>query len=250
MSEIVATEPDWLLNGQVRFQQPVAGYRVAIDPILLAAAVPAVADDRVLDMGSGSGAAALCLHHRARDCRIVGLEIDPDMVALARQNADLNGTGDCVSFVHGDVASPPADIVPHSFDHVLSNPPFLEASRADCRGDSNAGRDAAHLEGDVDLPCWIAAMAGALKPKGRLTLVHRADRLDELLTELRRHAGEIVVFPLWPKSDRLAKRVLVSARTGVATPLRLSPGLILHEKSGSYTDLSRAILEGRSALTM
>jgi len=93
-------------------------------------------------------------------------------------------------------------------------------------------------------------MAAALKPKGRLTLIHRADRLDELLAELRRHAGEIVVFPLWPKQGQPARRVLVSARTGVATPLRMAAGLVLHEASGAYADAARDVLENGAPLVI
>ena len=238
-----ATTEDWLLNGQVRLNQPAAGYRAAIDPIVLAAAVPAVAGDLVLELGSGTGAAALCLHHRVRDCTIVGLEIDADMLALARQNASSNDAVGRVTFVHGDAADPSAQIADRAFDHVFSNPPYLEQTRADRRGNGSAQRDAAHIEHTAGLPVWIEAMVAALKPKGRLTLIHRADRLDELLAEVRRHAGEIVVFPLWPKSGRPAKRVLLSARTGVATPLRMAPGLVLHEASGAYTEAARDVLE-------
>lgn len=245
-----ATTEDWLLDGRVRFHQPATGYRVAIDPVLLAAAVPAVAGDVALDLGSGTGAATLCLHHRVRDCTIVGLEFDADMLALARQNALLNDVGDRVTFVQGDVTKPPAQIAAHCFDHVFSNPPYLETLRADSRGDTNAQRDVANIEKLANLQMWIEAMVAAAKPKGRLTLIHRADRLDGLLSELRRHAGEIVVFPLWPKLGRAAKRVVVSARTGVATPLRLSPGLVLHESSDAYTEAARAVLENGAPLVI
>lgn len=250
MAKASATTEDWLLNKQVRFQQPVAGYRVAIDPVLLAAAVPAAAGEVALDMGSGTGAAALCLHHRARGCQIVGLENDVDMLTLARQNALLNDAGNRVTFVHGDAAKPPVQIAAHSFDHVFSNPPYLEPARADGRTEGNPRRDAANLEQSMSLTAWIEAMAAAAKPKGRLTLIHRADRLDELLAELRRHAGEIVVYPLWPKSGHPAKRVLVSARTGVATPLRMAPGLVLHESSGAYTGAAREVLEKGAPLVI
>lgn len=245
-----ATTEDWLLNGQVRFHQPAAGYRVAIDPVLLAAAVPAVAGEKALDLGSGTGAASLCLHHRVRDCTIVGLENDADMLALARQNASLNDAGDRVTFVHGDAANPPAEVATQTFDHVFSNPPYLDPARADGRTEGNPQRDAANLEQSMSLPAWIEAMAAAAKPKGRLTLIHRADRLDELLAELRRHAGEIVVYPLWPKSGHPAKRVLVSARAGVATPLRMAPGLVLHETSGAYTEATRDVLENGAPLVI
>ena len=245
-----AITEDWLLNGQIRFQQPAEGYRVAIDPILLAAAVPAAAGDLALDMGSGTGAAALCLHHRVRGCQIVGLERDADMLALAQQNASLNDATDHVTFMQGDSANPPAQIAAQTFDHVFSNPPYLEPARADARIQGNPQRDAANLEQSVSLPVWIEAMAAALKPKGRLTIIHRADRLDELLAELRRHGGEIVVFPFWPKSGRPAKRVLVSARTGVSTPLRLAAGLVLHEASGVYTYAARDVLENGAPLVI
>ena len=116
--------------------------------------------------------------------------------------------------------------------------------------EGNPQRDAANLELSVSLPTWIEAMVAAAKPKGRLTLIHRADRLGELLAELGRYAGEIVVFPLWPKLARPAKRVVVSARTGVATPLRLSPGWVLHERSGAYTEAARAVLENGTPLVI
>lgn len=245
-----ATTEDWLLNGQVHFHQPAAGYRVAIDPVLLAAAVPAAAGEAALDLGSGTGAAALCLHHRVRDCAIVGLENNVDMLALAQQNASLNDAGDRVTFVRGDAAEPPAQIATRAFDQVFSNPPYLEPARADGRTAGNPQRDAANLEQSMSLTAWIEAMAAAAKPKGRLTLIHRADRLDELLAELRRHAGEIVVYPLWPKSGYPAKRVLVSARTGVAAPLRMAPGLVLHEASGAYTQAAREVLENGAPLVI
>ena len=254
MSESLARGPvtteDFLLEGQVRLRQPAVGYRVAIDPILLAAAIPAAAGDLALELGSGTGAAALCLHHRVRGCRIVGIERDVEMLELARQNAVLNDAGDWISFVRGDVGEMPQQIAAQAFDHVFSNPPYLEPERADGRGERNAQRDTATIENTANLPVWINSMAGALKPKGRLSLIHRADRLDEILVELRRYAGEIVVFPLWPKSGRPAKRVLVSARTGVATPLRIAPGLILHEGSGAYTEAARAVLEKGAPLVI
>ncbi len=250
LANVLPTTEDWLLGGRLRFHQPATGYRVAIDPILLAAAVAAVAGDVALDLGSGTGAAALCLHHRVRDCRIVGLDNDADMIAMARHNALLNDAGERVTFVQGDVADPPTQITAGTFDRVFSNPPYLAPERADGRAGGHAQRDAANIENSATLRMWLEAMVAALKPKGRLTLIYRADRLDELLAELRRYAGEIVVFPLWPKTGRPAKRVVVSARTSVATPLRISPGLVLHERSGAYTEAARAVLENGSPLVI
>ena len=63
---------DKLLDGRVTFLQPRHGYRVAIDPVLLAAAVPARSGDRILDLGSGTGAASLCLAARLQDVHVTG----------------------------------------------------------------------------------------------------------------------------------------------------------------------------------
>ena len=73
----VELSEDKLLGGRVRFCQPVSGYRVAIDPVLLASAVPAVSGSRVLDLGTGVGAAALCLAARVADCQIDAVELQP-----------------------------------------------------------------------------------------------------------------------------------------------------------------------------
>jgi tRNA1(Val) A37 N6-methylase TrmN6 len=55
-------------------------------------------------------------------------------------------------------------------------------------------------------------------------------------------AGGIAVFPLWPRAGEAAKRVLVQARQGLGTPLKLSAGLVLHEKDGVFTEAAEAIL--------
>ena len=81
---------DYLFDGNIHLRQPKIGYRVSIDTILLAAAVPAKNNEMILDLGSGTGASAICLHYRVRNCRVVGLENDPNMLALARENVLLN----------------------------------------------------------------------------------------------------------------------------------------------------------------
>jgi len=233
---------DALLGGRVRLQQPVDGYRAAIDPVMLAASVDAGAGDRVLEVGSGHGAAAICLASRVTDCRVTGIDIQPAMVRLANDNARLNDLSATVEFMIGDLVRPLPRIAAGGFDHAMANPPFLEAARADAS--PNEERATAHMEGVAGLEDWIAFMLRMVRSKGTLTMIHRANRLDEILSVLRGQAGEIVVFPLWPKEGKTPKRVIVRARKGIKTPLTISPGLVLHEDDGGYTARADEILRG------
>lgn len=214
--------------------------------MFLAAAVPARSGQRVFEPGAGVGVASLCLARRIEDVTVAGVEIQPDMVRLAGENARRNGLEDRVDIMVGALERLPPKLTPASFDHVMLNPPFLPPGRADAPPDSS--RAVATIEGEADLESWIVRSLAMLRAKGSLTIIHRADRLDELLSVLTGRAGEIVVFPLWPGYDQKpARRVIVRARKGVASPLRLAPGLVLHGgrgDGGDYTPQADEILRG------
>ncbi len=243
-----ATSADHLLGGRVRLSQPLEGYRVAIDPVFLAAAVPARAGESVLDLGCGVGAAALCLLTRLPELKVTGLELQAELVRLAGENARANGLAERFLAIAGDVARPPPRLAPGGFHHVLCNPPQLVAEAS--RPARSPARDAATREGAARLGDWIKTALAMLLPKGSLSFVHRADRLDALLAALLGRAGEIVVFPLWPGPGKPAKRVIVRARKDLATPLRLSPGLVLHEADGRYTAAAQAVLREAEGLVL
>jgi tRNA1(Val) A37 N6-methylase TrmN6 len=233
---------DRLLDGRVKLRQPRDGFRVAIDSVLLAAAMAVTEGATVLEPGAGVGAASLCLAARVPGCRIVGLELQRDLVRLAQQNIELNKAAQTVRVMTGDLAVPPAMLTPGGFDHVMMNPPFLAAGKVHAPVDPS--RAAAHVEGAAGLADWIRFALLMLRPKGAVTLIHRADRLDEALASLTGLAGEIVVFPLWPGQGKPAKRVIIRARKDIATPTRLAAGLVLHEDDGRFTPAADAVLRG------
>lgn len=233
---------DGFLGGRIRIRQPAGGYRAAIDPVFLAASIPVRPGERVLEAGAGHGTAAICLASRVPDCQVFGIEVQPELVRLANDNARLNGLAASVQIMVGDLVKPLPRLPAGTFDHVMANPPFLRADSADASPDS--GRTAANVEGEAVLADWIGFLVRMVRTKGTLTLVHRADRLDEILSLLRGEAGGVVVFPLWPKEGTPAKRVLVRARRGIRTPLVVAPGLVLHGEGGAYTPEADAVLRG------
>jgi tRNA1(Val) A37 N6-methylase TrmN6 len=119
------------------------------------------------------------------------------------------------------------------------------------RAPRSPSRATAHVEGSAPLEVWIDLALHALKPRGTLTLIHRADRLAEILGRLDGRAGDVVVFPLWPESrGKPAIRVIIQARKGVASPLRLQAGLVLHEDDGAYTREADRILRDGAAIDL
>src|SRR5215469_11566896 len=187
---------DGLLGGRVRLRQPADGARVSIDPVFLAASVPVEPGQLVLDIGCGTGAAMLCLAAREPQCRVTGLERQRDLVRIAGDNVILNGMGTRASVMVGDLLSPPPRISAGVFDHVIANPPFLNRGRANEVADP--ARAEATIEGDAELGDWIRFALTMVKPKGTITLIHRADRIDAVLGQIAGRSGEVVVFPLWP----------------------------------------------------
>jgi tRNA1(Val) A37 N6-methylase TrmN6 len=231
---------DAILGGRLRLRQPATGYRVGIDPVFLAAAAPTVA--RALDLGCGVGAAALCLARRLPAAAVAGLELQPALAALARENARLNGLEARIAIQEGDLLRPPAALPAGGFDLVMANPPFHAAGNA--TAPAEPGRARGHVEGAADLAAWVRQALRLAAPKGFLLMIHRPERLGDLLARLEGRAGGIIVFPLWPALGRPARRILLLARKGSAAPLTLAQGLVLHEADGSYTATADAVLRG------
>ncbi|MGE0734549.1 MAG: DUF2007 domain-containing protein [Alphaproteobacteria bacterium] len=231
---------DALLDGRVIVRQPADGYRISMDAVFLAACVAPKPGEIVLDAGSGVGAAALCLAARCAGVEIVGLELHDSLADFATENAGANNFADRVRFVTGDILRPPPAVAQRQFDHVMMNPPFHDADAT--RASANALRAAAHTEGEAKLADWIGVALRRVKDRGTITLVHRADRLAEILSLLEGAAGDATVFPLWPKVDTQAKRVLVQATKASKGKLHLLPGLVVHNQDGSLTPLAEDVI--------
>ena len=240
-----------LLGGRVRLRQPIKGYRAGMDAALLAAAVAArpgaKADERVFEAGCGAGAVLMQIAARRPDTILSGLERDP-AAALARENARLNGVSDRTTILTGDVADSYRSLDLPLADWAISNPPFFDDETA-LRAPSPGKRGA--WIADDGLAAWTGLLLKATREGGRILMIHRADRLADILSMLGEKAGSFSILPIQPFADQPAKRVLVQAvRTGRA-PLKLLPALILHDRSGAkHTPEAEAILRGEASLDL
>ncbi|WP_397419630.1 tRNA1(Val) (adenine(37)-N6)-methyltransferase [Phenylobacterium sp.] len=237
---------DHLLDGRVRLRQPARGYRAGLDAALLAAACDAQDGQRVLEAGCGAGGALLAAAARRPGARFVGVERDAAALALARHNIAANSMGDRVEVVEGDVAVRFSLLGLEPFDAAIANPPFFDDAGA-LRGPA-PDRRAAWMADD-GLEAWIQFLTKAVREGGTITLIHRADRLADILGLLTAKCGSIQVLPIHPFADEPAKRVLVRAiKTGKA-PLRLLPPRVLHDRDGAkHRPDVEAILRGEADL--
>ena len=240
------TTDDTVLDGRIGLRQPARGYRAGVDAALLAAACDARAGQRVIEAGCGAGAALLAAAARRPDARFVGVERDPAALALARGNIARNGLEARVEAVAGDVALRFSGLGLPAFDAAMANPPFFDDANA-LRGPAAERRGA--WMADDGLAAWIGFLSKAVREGGTITLIHRADRLADILGLLAPKAGSVQVRPVLPFADQPAKRVLVRAiKTGKA-PMRLLPPLVLHDREGGkHTAQAEAMLRGREAL--
>lgn len=229
-----------LLGGRVRYDQPAEGYRTGLEPVLLAASIPARAGDRVLEVGCGAGAGLLCLAARVEGLIGLGLERDADMAGLAAANLAANGLADFGAELT-DVAEWRAAGL---FDHAFANPPWHAASGTPPHRTRRGAKQAyAGL-----LEVWVAAMARALRPRGTLTLILPAASLAEAVAALSAaKCPEFSVIPLWPLLKRPAKILIIRAIRLGKGRCTLSPGLVLHG-DGGFTPEAEKILTGGAAL--
>jgi tRNA1(Val) A37 N6-methylase TrmN6 len=244
---------DWFLDGRLLLRQPVKGHRIGTDALLLAAITPSLG--RICDLGAGVGAVgmAVLLREPLLDTTVVLVEREETFAELARHNLEVGRLKERVVLIEADVfkrksflAAPALD--DQSFDAVATNPPYDQVLRG--RHSPTALKSAAHAMQGGGLEEWLKSAVRLLKDGGLLTMIHRADRLDDVLAAMPRRAGAVVIRPVQPQVDQAATRILVQATAGSRAPLTLLPPLVLHDKDGQFTPEAEALHKGRARLLM
>lgn len=238
---------DAYLGGKLALWQPRRGYRAGVDPVLLAAAVPARTGQSVLELGCGVGAAILCLGARVTGLSLTGVELSKAHAALARRN----GAG-ALEVIPADIADLPQGLRQRQFDHVIANPPYFDRDAS--KPSAEPLREVAHGEA-LPLETWVRVAAKRLKPGGMVHVIHRTERLDQLIRALPADLGSIEVLPIVSRSGRAPERIILRAKKNGRGAFKLHAPLVMHkgdrhqsDAGEDYTPLARAVLREGAAL--
>jgi tRNA1Val (adenine37-N6)-methyltransferase len=229
---------------QLALCQNTTGYRFSLDAFLLADFVSA-APGPLLDLGTGCGIVALLLARRFPHTRVVGLELQTSLVALARRNVLQNALTHQVDVLQADARHAPYLFPAGAFDAVVCNPPYRAVGSG--RINLNPEKAMARHELSLTLAQLVEVCRHVLARGGMLTMVYHPSRLSALCAKLetahlRPHRLRLVHATL----QAPASMVLVEAVQGGRDALTVLPPLYVYETHGRYTAEMQAIFQGRA----
>lgn len=241
------TQPEYddLWPGGPRFARSGAGFALGTDSVLLADfAAQRRGVRRIADLGCGAGVLTVLLLHALEQATAVGIELQPDAAQLARDNIEANGLSGRAQILCADLRAHRTLLPAGSFDLVVANPPYFAAGSGYTSPDPM--RAHARDERTCTMQDICTAMAYLTRWGGSAALVHRPERLSELLCALTAAGLEpkrlrTVAY----KADAAPNLVLVEARRGGKPGLTVSPPLALCTPDGADSDEIRRIYHRR-----
>ena len=222
---------DDFLGGRLKILQPRNGYRAGIDPVLLAASIPACSGQSVLELGCGTGVAGLCLASRVNGLKIYGLEIHLAAAELARRNAFINNLA--MDIYTGSLENTPQPLRKLQFDHVIANPPYYRGNSRTPAAD--ASRESSFSEG-TPLQTWVSAAVRRVRSNGSVTFIQRIERLPDLICAMSENLGCLELMPLHPRKGMPPRLFLLRGQKGRRTAFRMHPGWVIHEGDDHVKD--------------
>lgn len=205
-----------------------------IDAVLLSNFATVEKGHRVVDMGTGTGVIPILLAAKTEAAKIVGVEIQEDMVEMARRSVVLNGLESRIDIVHGDISKGILELEGGQWDVVVSNPPYKKYGSG--LVNPNSSKAIARHEIMCTLEDVLRTGARLLKSRGRFFMIHRPDRFMDIVVGMREVGLEPkrvrLVYPYIGKAPNLA---LIEGVLGGRPHLVWMPPLYVYDESGGYT---------------
>lgn len=226
---------DDLLCDNLKIIQQDGAYKFAIDSVLLANFIKAGKNDRVIDLGTGSGVIPILLCAKTCAKEIIGIEIDEAACGRAKRSIKMNGLEDRVKILCADLKKAPEIFGSESFTVVSANPPYMTVGEG--KISPNQSIAIARHEIAASLRDVISTASNLLTFSGKFYMVYRTVRLVDAICSMRnfRLEPKLMRF-VHPKFSESPNLFLVMAKKGASSGLKMLPPLLVYNADGSYTD--------------
>lgn len=189
----------------------------------------------IIDLGTGNAPIPLVLSTKT-DAKIVGVELQKDVYELAKKSVEINNLDERIELLNIDMLDLKNIYESDSFDVVVSNPPYFKINQ-----DSNLNEDIhkiiARHEKCINLEQIVKIAKYLLKNNGVFAMVHRTDRLIEIINTLNNNNMEVKKLRfIYPKKESESNMILIEAVKNGNIGLKILPPLYVHNDDGSYTD--------------
>jgi tRNA1Val (adenine37-N6)-methyltransferase len=226
---------DEILGGILRIFQKKKGYRFSIDALLLAHFVRLKKGDHIVELGTGSGIIAIIMSQRRECGKIIGVDIQAELVEMANRSLDINALSGRVDIRWGDVRRIEQGFNPQSFDVVIFNPPYRKLKSG--RINPNNEKSVARHEIEGTMYDFLKASGYVLKKSGRVYIIYHATRIVELLSSMRIEGMEPKKMRIvHSHKDSRGEFVLVEGIKGGREELEVLPALLKYAADGKYTE--------------
>lgn len=231
--EIYETERvDDLLTHDLSIIQSEQVFSFSMDAVLLARFANIPKYGRILDLCSGNGVIPILLSTRT-NAQIEGIEIQPRLADMARRSVEMNGLAERINIMEGDLRDLAKEGGNGIYDAITVNPPYMPLTGGDLKLSEH--QSIARHEIHCTLEDVAQAAMRLVKPGGKISMVHRPQRLGDIITMLRKYRMEPKVIRfIHPRAGSEANMVLVEAHRDGKPDVKILPPLIVYQENGEY----------------
>lgn len=221
---------------ELKIIQNKDGFCFGIDSILLSDFAKEIPNNaKVIDLGTGTGIISILLCEKTKLSKIIGIEIQKEVYELAKRNIKLNNLENKFEVINENIKNLEKILEKNSYDAIVTNPPYKKENTG--LTNENKLKLISRHEIEANLEDFIQISSKLLKNNGAFYMVHRPERLTDIIENLRKNKLEPKTLQLiYPKINKQPTMILIKAIKNAKPFLKIKEPLIIYNEDNTYTD--------------